>query len=221
VIKNTADKSAGTKKEPVTKKTTTEKKEIRDRHQRAFSDELAEINYIKRNRAFYTLTMKQAKTIIDSIDRQLGTLTEKSDTVSRTAVVQGSSGASAGQTIVRPAVETTTHVGDTKRSADVPTRPAANVPTLEEFLALDARWQALPKADSQRQALGRQIVQMEKAMKEGNVSFVPKLGILSSAEDKIKYAGDALGYMDMNEASAMDALAAFERYGSRYESQEA
>ena len=66
--------------------------------------------------------------------------------------------------------------------------------------------------------LGQKLSVMRKAMVEGNISFIPKAPeTFASEADKIEYIQMALRKANINEASAMDAMAVFEKYGSRYE----
>ena len=66
--------------------------------------------------------------------------------------------------------------------------------------------------------LGQKLSVMRKAMIEGNISFIPKAPeTFASEADKIEYIQMALRKANINEASAMDAMAVFEKYGSRYE----
>jgi len=87
---------------------------------------------------------------------------------------------------------------------------------IEEFTKLENQWAKLADSDPQKQVLGRQIVKIEKAMKEQNISFVSKPPkSFANEEEKWDYIYRTLTAMDNNEASAMDALNMFEKYGSR------
>jgi len=57
---------------------------------------------------------------------------------------------------------------------------------------------------------------MRKAMREQNISFVPKPPrSFADEEETWKYLYKAMSVMDNNEASAIDALEMFEKYGSK------
>ena len=66
--------------------------------------------------------------------------------------------------------------------------------------------------------MGRTLNKLEKELIENNISFVPKhSGVFLSEQEKIKYIQSALSQASINEASAMDALNVFEKFGSRYQ----
>ena len=89
---------------------------------------------------------------------------------------------------------------------------------LNLYTTLDKKHASLPEESPERLSLGRKLYVLEKQMIEGNISFIPKAPSSFATEaDKIKYIKSALHYANTNEASAMDALTVFEKYGSRYE----
>ncbi len=90
-------------------------------------------------------------------------------------------------------------------------------PSVEDLRELERIWAHMPNGNPHKAQLGRKITELEKTLKESNVSFVPKAPetFVNEAE-KIKYIQQALLEADVNEASAMDALSVFEKYGSRY-----
>lgn len=64
--------------------------------------------------------------------------------------------------------------------------------------------------------LGRKLYVLEKQMKEQNISFVPKVPEqFVSDDEKWKYVNNAIYKIQKNEASAMEALDVFEKYGER------
>ncbi len=95
-------------------------------------------------------------------------------------------------------------------------RPS-DTPTLENLKELRKKWINLPNGDPKKQELGCEIYKIEERLKRDNVSFVPKPPeTFASEAEKIEYIQSALQRVTMNEASAMDALGVFEKYGSRY-----
>ncbi len=95
------------------------------------------------------------------------------------------------------------------------------LPTADEYTKIENEWFEAVNTnskDSQIQELGHKMSAMKKAMIEGNISFIPKAPeTFASEADKIEYIQMALRKANINEASAMDAMAVFEKYGSRYE----
>lgn len=64
--------------------------------------------------------------------------------------------------------------------------------------------------------LGQKLVVLGKQMEEQNISFVPKAPVsFETEEKKWKYINDALWAVPKNEASAMEALEVFEKYGEK------
>ena len=64
--------------------------------------------------------------------------------------------------------------------------------------------------------LGRKLYVLEKQMKEQNISFVPKAPEqFASDDEKWKYIHKVLNRAQENEASTMEALAVFEKYGEK------
>ena len=89
---------------------------------------------------------------------------------------------------------------------------------LDFFTTLNKKYARLPEKSSEKLSLGRKLYVLEKQMIESNISFVPKAPSSFATEaDKIVYIQSALNRADINEASVMDALTVFEKYGNRYE----
>src|SRR5574344_1426204 len=89
---------------------------------------------------------------------------------------------------------------------------------LDLYTTLDKKHASLLETNPERLSLGKKLYVLEKQMTEQNISFVQKAPqTFASETDKIKYLQKTLSRADINEASAMDALSVFEKYGGRYE----
>jgi len=98
-----------------------------------------------------------------------------------------------------------------------PHGPGSSPQSIDDLRELERTWMHLPDGHPHKAQIGRKINELERQLKENNVSFVPKApASFASESEKIKYIQMALLEADVNEASAMDALAVFEKYGSRY-----
>ena len=89
---------------------------------------------------------------------------------------------------------------------------------LELYTKLDIQHQKLPNNDPIRKPMADKLNVLEKTMIDSNISFVPKAPeVFNSEAEKIEYLQITHVYSILNEASAMDSLKAFEKYGGRYE----
>lgn len=110
-----------------------------------------------------------------------------------------------------------------------PARPGTGVvesklPNISEYRQMQEKWSHLPKEDPRRKELGKELYQIEKRMIENNVSFIEKpvfknvnINSVEFEKEKIHYVKNSLRLMSKNEATAIDALDVFEKYGSRYD----
>ena len=75
---------------------------------------------------------------------------------------------------------------------------------------------SLPEKTQERLALGTRLANLRKQMEQQNISFVPKAPEeFTSNEEKRKYVNNAINKITKNEASAMEALDVFEKYGEK------
>ena len=186
-----------------------------------FNEEIGKVRYIQTNRNFYLDVIQQSKALIAKLDVEIKKLTgstidaileplqvkpEKPTTTSVTG--------SATSRFVSPPVPYIPNVNG--KSANQKTQSKIT-PTLENLKELRKKWVNLPNGDPKKQELGCEIYKIEERLKRDNVSFVPKPpATFASEEEKIEYIQSALQRVTMNDASAMDALGVFEKYGSRY-----
>ena len=119
----------------------------------------------------------------------------------------------------KPEIDKTKQTDDMDKIAQKGTAVVSetvSVPTLEEYTALDKKWELMSDDDPEKDILGRKIVALRKQMIEQNVSFAPKPPE-SFASDKERW-NYLYRLMDMdvrNEATAMDILEQFGKFGGR------
>ena len=210
-------------------------KTIEDKHWERFYKEQEEIRYINENKTFFTNVISQSQALLEYLDKEI----EKIMGVS-IDMLPGQIQTNRKTTTppyVPYKVTTLKNKNTSINSSAIPSAPPkAALPTLDEFqklekedmpalvskfanyTTLDKKHASLPEESPERLSLGRKLYVLEKQMIEGNISFIPKAPSSFATEaDKIKYIKSALHYANTNEASAMDALSVFEKYGSRYE----
>ena len=223
------------------------RKTIEDKHWERFYKEQEEIRYIKENKDFFTNIVSQSQALLEyldkeiekiigvSIDMVLGQIQpNRKTTVSSyipcqvpTVKNKNTSINSSAIPLISPKAELPTLDEFQKLEKEDMSALVSRFSkgTKEEkqllldfFTTLNKKYARLPEKSSEKLSLGRKLYVLEKQMIESNISFVPKAPSSFATEaDKIVYIQSALNRADINEASVMDALTVFEKYGNRYE----
>ncbi len=186
-----------------------------------FNDELVKVRYIKTNRDFYINVIKQSTALIAKLDVEIEKLTGLTiDEVLAPLQVKPEkpiSSSPAAGTKTRPVPPPPPYIPNVNgKQANSKPQPKITQ-TIEDLRRLEDSWSSLSDSDPEKPELGRKISNLEEKLKNNNISFVSKPPANFANEDeKIAYIQCALLEADVNEASAMDALSVFEKYGSRY-----
>ena len=221
-------------------------KTIEDKYWEIFDKEQEEVRYIKENKTFFTNVISQSQALLEYLDKEIEKIIGVSidmvpgQTQTNRKVTYPTYTPYQVPTTKNKNVPIDTPIRPTPPKAALPTLDEfqklekEDMPALvskfakgtkEEkqsllnlYTTLDKKHASLPEESPERLSLGRKLYVLEKQMIEGNISFIPKAPSSFATEaDKIKYIKSALHYANTNEASAMDALSVFEKYGSRYE----
>ena len=194
--------------------------EVRKKWDEIFWNDYYKVEYVKANKDFFNQIIATSKMTIDMIDAKIESLT--GSPVEEILSPFGESEAKK----VRMSSNKTSNIPHYSQPVTV-VKPVKTseahtlLPTADEYTKVENEWFEAVNTnskDSQIQVLGQKLSVMRKAMVEGNISFIPKAPeTFASEADKIEYIQMALRKANINEASAMDAMAVFEKYGSRYE----
>ena len=194
--------------------------EVRKKWDEIFWNDYYKVEYVKANKDFFNQIIATSKMTIDMIDAKIESLTG-----SPVEEILSPFGESEAKKVPVSSKKTSNIPYYSQHATVVKPIKASGVdtllPTADEYIKIENEWFEAVNTnskDSQIQELGHKMSAMKKAMIEGNISFIPKAPeTFASEADKIEYIQMALRKANINEASAMDAMAVFEKYGSRYE----
>jgi len=194
---------------------------VREKWDNLAKDEFIRVEYVKSNKAFFQKVIEQSRFLIVKLDAEIEKLTglpieEVLAPIADKSVTSADPSKNSTSAKSKP-VPPAPYIPNVNGKPTTPKPQVKITQSVEDLRILEDKWASMSDSDPEKASLGREISKLEELLKENNISFVPKApAVFADEDEKITYVQCALLEADANEASAMDALSAFEKYGSRY-----